>query len=360
MKILHIVNSLETGGAQTLIETLASEHSRADVETHVVVLLGTDTLSERVEAVAASVTYLDLPVGALALPLGAVRLRRAIKALRPDVVHSHLLQSDLLTTFARGSVPHISTVHTSGGHESNWQSRVVTKLTAATSRFRSRVIACSPSAFRFSVASLGREPDDVILNAVELRSPDLSRAPGRAVITSLARWHPMKDHRNLLAAVSSLPTPKPQLVLAGSGIDEDNAQLVELLAEYANVDVTVLGAVADVIPHIDRSICLIIASAYGEALPMAGIESLSRGVPVVTTAVGDCDLLAIKKSYLALPSDPVDLRRALVAALGDFSSDATGTARLAYAKAESEFDARRAGTRYLGHYRSMLAEQEAR
>jgi len=53
------------------------------------------------------------------------------------------------------------------------------------------------------------------------------------------------------------------------------------------------------------------AKSYGEALPMAGLESLARRTPVITTDVGDCRSLAAGPDLLVPSSDPQALAAAM-------------------------------------------------
>lgn len=359
MHVVHVVNSLETGGAQTLIEGLSSELRGKGVKTSVIVLLNEDTLSARMQ-VHADVYYLRLPKSFVAFPLGLARLRRLVRTLQPDIIHSHLLQSDLLSSAVGFKGPWISTIHTSGGHERNRGARLVTRVVASRlSRARS-VIACSTTAADFSLESLGVRPAAVILNGTKSRESTRRRLDTRPVILSLARWDPMKDHENLFLAVSLLTDVDPRLVCAGADVALENVDLAETLSRSApDASVDLLGSVSDVGPLLEAADCLVIASAYGEALPMAGIEALASGVPVVTTDVGDCSLLAISTELVVPPKDPAALAQAIRTVLSRTHAEPADVSREARDLYQSRFTIESAAKSYLEVYEAAMHEARA-
>ena len=90
-----------------------------------------------------------------------------------------------------------------------------------------------------------------------------------------------------------------RLVCAGSGVTRDNPELVRSL-EAAGVSdlVEVLGPSDDIPALIAGSRALVLSSAYGEAMPMAGLETIAAGRPVVTTDVGGCPSLVVDPAFV--------------------------------------------------------------
>ncbi|QGF23402.1 glycosyltransferase [Raineyella fluvialis] len=356
MKILHVVNNLETGGAQTLIEALTQEQQSLGVETHVVVLLSRGTLSDRIEAVARSVVYLEIHGVSDALIVGARRLKKAIRRIAPDIVHSHLLQADLLSILAATGIPHVSTVHTSGGHEASLPARIVTWLLSQLSSSPDAVIACSPSAALFSCSRLRRQPDAIILNGTALPDNRVLRVGQRDYVLHLARWHPMKDHDTLFQAVELLGPCAPQLVCAGEGMTVEGGG-AKLVARYPSVNATFEGPVPEVSRYFANALCLVISSSHGEALPMAGIEALSHGVPVVTTDVGDCRLLAVEPKLVVPPKDIEAIAAAIAYVKASNEETPTRLASLARAVAEKTFNVKQTAAAYRRVYDNVLQER---
>lgn len=324
MRILHIVNNAETGGAQTLIEALGATARVGGDGSHehfLLVLLGRGALSERLENIMTGVQYAELKRQSV-IPLRAIRLlRKMVTELGIDIVHSHLLQSDLVNILTCHGRPRVSTVHTSGGHESRAVSQIVGRAVAALSGAFTAVVACSRSAQDYTVAMKYRRPAEakVIFNGTVVpstapqRSLQKLRLAGPTVL-HLARWHPMKDHNTLFAAMAEVLAdyPDAKLECAGLEVSEHNADLRELRdAAGISERVALLGSVSDVGDLFRSASALVISSSHGEALPMAGIEALAAGVPVITTDVGDCRDLAVDPQFLVSPEDPSEIAEAL-------------------------------------------------
>ena len=320
MRILHIVNAAETGGAQTLIEAMCRSRIPGD-EHHVLVLLGPGELSERLGAVADSIHHAGLRRRDV-LPFRAIALLKSIVRSRGiTVIHSHLLQSDLVAMLSGARVPVLSTLHTSGAHESRQLARLVGIAVARFSRRLDAVVACSPSARDYALRSgyANAEAIEVIHNGTAVAQVHPSpAAPAPAAplrLVQLARWHPMKDHQNLFAALALLRGQGIDVHVdcAGADMDAGNAELRSAIEEHGvGAAVHLHGSVKDVTKLLAGSTALVISSSHGEALPMAGLEALAIGLPVLTTEVGDCPQLAVDRELLVRPSDPAAQAAALV------------------------------------------------
>lgn len=331
MKILHVVNDAGTGGAQTLIEQLAL-HQQRDIEVHILVLLGQGPLSKRFANCASSVTYLSMDRKSLRVDKLVSLTRRVIRDVQPDVVHSHLLQADLAVALASWGLPvkTISTVHTTGMTAADpLRSRVLGRALGLLSGLRiERSVACGQGAAEYMVRNGYPAAKSSVINngvqipnEIEVRQPQPSRT-----LLSLARWHPMKDHRSLFEAFRLVRGGgyEAQLICAGSGMTEENDELKDVLTSAGlREHVKLLGPVEDVRTLLRASDVLVISSSYGEALPMAGIEALAESTPVVTTRVGDCSKLAVFGSQCVPPNAPEALAKAISSVLA-LTPDAYG------------------------------------
>lgn len=320
MKILHIINDADVGGAQTLIEQLAGRSLEHSWECHLLVLGERGTLSGRLDAVMKSVSYMDFQRSSYRLDKLIVGVIKHIKAVQPNVVHSHLLQSDLAaigaSLFVR--VPLVSTVHTTGtSTQDPLRTRILARVLGYLSRFRvAAAVACGDGAAAYMRQMGYGTVSSTIPNGVSV-SPSFPRDEfeRKGQFLNLARFHPMKDHTTLLKAIALQPPevlPQTRLALAGTDIDRNNEVLCGSLMELAVCEqVSLLGVVDDVSLLLQQSDALIISSSYGEALPMAGIEALAMGVPVIATDVGDCKSLTVDPRLLVTPRDSLALSEAV-------------------------------------------------
>lgn len=361
MKILHVVNDANTGGAQTLIEQLALEQ-RSALDTHILVLLGPGSLSERFARCASSVTYLSLDRRSVRIDRLVRETRRVIRTIAPDVVHSHLLQADLAVAIAsRGmSVATVSTIHTTGMSKADpLRSRILSRvLGKLSSVWTMRSIACGDGAAKYMV-DRGYAPSrsTTINNGVKV--PVFSArasATGQRELLSLSRWHPMKDHDNLFRAfrIVLAQDRSSLLTCAGTGMHEGNLELMSLLDLHGIKEaVRLVGPVSDVRSLIRDADALVISSRYGEALPMAGLESIAEGTPVVTTRVGDCVKLVADARQCVPPQDAQALAGAIEFVLSSPHGSYEELCRASHEIALREFSIQSTAAAYSNLYREL-------
>ena len=110
--------------------------------------------------------------------------------------------------------------------------------------------------------------------------------PSRRYIITVARFHPVKDHRTLLHAFAEVAPARPDvdLLLAGDGA---LSETLEKLA--ADLDIAprvqflgVRGDVADLL----RASDVFALTSVSEAASITLLEAMACGLPVVVTAVG--------------------------------------------------------------------------
>ena len=317
MRVLFVVNDASTGGAQTLIESLAVEYEKLGMTSKLIVLMSPGPLSDRLErAAGGNVTYFGASKG-MTNPFRLARLLSAeVRMFQPDVIHSHLLQSDLvaLLSHSRGAAM-ISTIHTTGMTKSDpILSRLLGRVLPHLVRLRfDRSVACGEAAARYMREMGYKHPINVIDNGVRvpISFPDFIRSTS---IVCLSRWHPMKDHATLFDAFSKLLGSHPELELtcAGSGVCDDNADIRILLDHFGITHrVRLIGPHQYPTQLLKLAKLSVISSSYGEALPMAGLESLAVGTPVITTDVGDCRALALTENDVVPAGNPDQLANAM-------------------------------------------------
>jgi glycosyltransferase involved in cell wall biosynthesis len=362
MKILHVINDSDVGGAQTLIESLGSTFLGSDVEIELLVLSGPGTLAARLGRSVAHITHLGVDRRSWNVLSVAFRIRAAIRETNPDVIQSHLIQSDLLTTLAMildPSLPLVWTIHSTGyGNDDRARTRMLSRGIRTFSARAAAIVTCTSAATDFAEKSgLPKRKIVEITNGSVLppRSaiqPTFMRDDKR--VLNLARWHPMKDHENLMRAFSAVmdADSSAQLCCAGPGISRANIELVNILV-HDSPAIELLGSVEKPLELIAKSRVLVISSSYGEALPMSGIEALSLGVPVITTDVGSCSLLAVEPWMVCEVSNPLELSAAILRCLGMSDAEYREISDRCRKLAERKFDITSTAAKYLHLYRQL-------
>ena len=173
-------------------------------------------------------------------------------------------------------------------------------------------------------------------------------------ITTVANMRWTKDYPTLLRAAVAVTAahPKVQFLAAGQGPLE-----AEIRAESARLGLgdrfRVLGYVDDVVALLSASDVFVLASRV-EGLPIALLEAMAMGLPVVATAVGGTPSAVTDgvEGLLVEPGQPEELARAI----GDVAGDADRRRAMgaAGAKRAREFDIERAARRLESLYAGIL------
>lgn len=103
-----------------------------------------------------------------------------------------------------------------------------------------------------------------------------------------------------------------------------------------------------------RAADALVFSSSTEALPMAGIEALSEGLPVVTTDAGDAGLLAVDEHLLCPPRDPRALAERLLWLLERSPQQRAQLRRQAWQLCGERFGIERTVARYRSIYRDLV------
>jgi glycosyltransferase involved in cell wall biosynthesis len=317
VKVLHVIPSVELGGAERLLVELAQgQLSRGD---DVTVASSGGRLEQDLQSVGARTIRIPLRERSLLTTLRA-SAALARRSLRPDVVHSHNVRAAVAAKLSvsrpRSGIPHVVTVHGISHGDSRLSARLLSVVADA-------VVAVAEAEARQLRSTGLRIPVRVIPNAV---SPPTSRDrtesrrrldidPDVPVALCIARLAPLKRHDLLLDAWSRLPAPTT-LLCAGEG------SLMHALEQQAarlgiSDRVRFLGPRADIDWLLAASDLVTLASDR-EGLPMSVIEAMTAGVPVVATRVGGlAEIVVPGAGLLVPPGDATALAGALSVMLSD-------------------------------------------
>ncbi len=333
MRVLHIITSLSTGGAEIMLQKLVRALPQTRYSSSVVSLTSTVPIGDEMRAQGIPVVALEGRGGVLG-PAQISRLVRAFRAADPDVVHAWMYHANLAAQFlvrlcARGSGRPGLIVSVRGAlhapQEQKALSRVVRRVDAALSGAADAIVFNSYRAAEQHVA-LGyrRQAVRVIPNAFDVgRFEPLpaERARIRAelacgdrlLVGLIARFDRLKGHRIFLQAAAEVlrDLPECRFLLAGRGCDSNNPQLRQWLDEFGLASsVFLLGERRDV-AAIDNALDLVVCSSISESFPNAIGEAMACAVPAVVTDVGDCPRLVGDTGSVVPPRDPRALAQAI-------------------------------------------------
>ena len=333
IEVMHVVTSLDVGGAETVLARLAAGDAAGAVSHSVVSLKPGGALRARLEADGIPVRDLGIERNRDA-PGGLLRLAAAIRDARPTVVHSWLYHADLLATLAlalsgrRRATRLIWGVRCSDMDMSRYArgSRFILTLLPRLSR-RADLVLCNAEAGRAVHQRLGYRPARwrVVPNGVDVerfrpRPGERSAVRGELgvndehfVIGMCARVDPKKDHATFVKAAGALAetVPEARFVLIGAGTGEPGSPLDRAIARSGigsrfvrlglRRDVDRLHAALDIAT---------LSSAFGEGFPNVVAEAMACGVPCAVTNVGDSAAIVGDTGFVVPPHDPEALATA--------------------------------------------------
>lgn len=338
LRIVHIISGLGHGGAETVLYRLVTHTGAPSPMEHIVISMGDEGLfGPRLREAGIAVHALGMH-GVPGTLRGLRRLFMLLRQLQPDVVQTWMYHADLIGgVVARlAGVRAVSWGIRNSGADlalSSKSSRWIAALCAPLSRFVPAVIvACAHNAMqrhrqwgydadRMRVVSNGYDvthwrPDAEIRDHVRAQ---WHIPAGTAVLGCVARWNPLKDHANLIAALGRLRHTHPawRAVLIGDGMDSDNGELTTLLRQYGVRDQVMLLGRRDDVPRLIQGMDVHVLPSRAEGFPNVVAEAMAAGVPAVVTDVGDAARIVGDTGWVVPARDSYRLAGALAAAVDE-------------------------------------------
>lgn len=375
IRILHLITSLDVGGAEAMLEKLVTSMASDRFETMVVSLLREGAIGRRLSDGGVQVRSLNIKRGGLD-PLALFRLLRLLREFQPDILQTWLYHADILGTLASRlrSVPHLAwNIRCSEVDFSRYATltRRIVKLLALLSR-RPELIIANSEAGRIAHVRAGYRATrwEIIPNGFDLRrfKPDPeARAAFRGrigvgeetVLIGLpARADPMKDHRSFLMAARQVidAGAAVRFLLVGRGTDPGNSFIQGLLADSGLTTEVILlgeqGKMESIFAGLD---IVVLASSFGEGFPNVLGEAMACGIPCIATDVGDAAAIVGENGMTVAPRDPTALAAAMVKMASMPASARRQMGMAARARVEEEFSIERVVERYEATYRALAA-----
>lgn len=379
MRVLHVITALGVGGAERMLLKLLGAPALSGVEQRVVAMLPGGVLAAPMRATGARVDMLNF-LGGIPVVVGVSQLARIARSWRPDVLHGWMYHGNLGASCAHIALgrqaPLLWSIRQSlpSLQGENAFARAAIYLGRSGSSRPDRLLFNSHTSLRqhqdfgFDVQRAQYLPNGFDTTTF---APDAAaRAHWRSawgagaddvVFGLMARHHPIKDHGGFLQAARLLHAARPDVrfVLAGTGVDESNARLAQLLAAAGlGARVHLLGERSDV-AAVMAGLDVAVSSSRAEAFSNAIGEAMSCALPCVATDVGDSAHLLGRCGRVVPPGAPEAMAAAMqeMVDLGGHARAALGAEARVRVQAEFSLDA--VAGRQLALYACLCAERVA-
>jgi glycosyltransferase involved in cell wall biosynthesis len=352
MKVLYVVTRLNIGGPARHVVTLGGGLAARGVDTLLV--------HGRVDDTEGSFEHLPRERGLRTLRLDELgrsvrwgsdtvaflRLLRVIFAEKPDIVHTHTAKAGALGRLAaavynatRRRRRRCVVVHTFHGHVfiayfGAIRTALIKIVERCLSRITDRVVALSDiqkrelvQRFRIvgeaqvTVVPLGLELDTLLQIALDRRNgrQAFGFSPSDRVIGYVGRFVPIKGLESLVRAFAIVAgrAPNVKLLLVGDG---ERREPLEALADSLGVGpATVFAGWREDLATVYGAIDVAAVTSLNEGTPVALVEAMAAGRPVVATAVGGVPDVVVNgvTGFLVPTGDPSGLADALQRLIDD-------------------------------------------
>lgn len=291
MKILQVITSLSTGGAEKLISEIAPMLRDKGNQVDVLAFDGTDTAFKKY-LIDKEIKVYSFGKGCNVYnPLFILRLAKLMKNY--DIVHTHNTAPQLFAAIGSVlcSVVLCTTEHNTSNRRRDW------KWYAPIDKWMyskySKVICISDSTEQ-NLRNFIKDSTDKICtisnginvtsysHAVSIDKSTISKHPERKVVAMVAGFRYQKDQETLIRAFNYLPEDY-ELWLVGDG---ERRSIIEQCIKDNNLEnrVLLLGIRSD-IPSILKSVDVVVQSSHWEGFGLAAVEGMAAGKPVVASDV---------------------------------------------------------------------------
>lgn len=295
MKILHIINSLETGGAEKLIVETLPFYAKNGIVVDLLLLNGADQplLTQLTQENCCQI----FAIGKRSVyhPNNIIGIIPFVK--KYDLLHVHLFPAQYYVVLAkmlsRAKTKLVFTEHNGTNRRlDHFLFRLIDKKIY---QFYFQTICITSEIKKILIKHTGLPAAKfpVIENGINLHeiesavgyskhSIHYSLRPEDKLIIQVAAFREQKDHETLIKAMALLPADF-KLVLVGAGLLKDKCEILAISLGLAN-RVFFLGIRTD-IPQLLKTADIVVLSSKYEGLSLSSIEGMASGKPFVASDV---------------------------------------------------------------------------
>lgn len=342
--VVHIINSLDLGGAETALYRMLSTMS-PNYEFQVIVLHGSGGYY------AAKITALGITVHHLNLKKNNIiksfyRLTSLIKATQPDLVQTWLYHADLIGGLSAklcGIKKIIWSIRCEGvGLKKT--TMLIKKICALFSWVIPDVIITNSQAATYNHVRTGYNTKKIKLIYNGFDSVQFLPAKNKTslivnkklptdaiIIGTLARFHQDKDYLTLIQAIDPVCSVHNNVyfVFCGRGCNWHNHELTTMIAALTYQKNIILIDGVDNAAHYLSSLDIFVLSSKTESFPNSLAEAMLSGLLCIATNVGEAREILGNAGILISPQAPSQLAAACISMMQKSANEKEQLAKMA-------------------------------
>ncbi len=287
MKILHVITSLRTGGAEKLMVDLLPRLRNLDNNVELLLFDGTRTIFyDELEKMKIKIHHLAIG-GNVYNPLNIFKLRKYLENY--DIIHTHNTACQYFVPLAimlsRAKCKLFTTEHSTNNRRRQYKFfKYLDKFIYSRYKF---IISISEKATNSLTHFVGNKDNIITIeNGVDLSKFWKLNVPNfydnEKIVTMVAGFREAKDQDTLIKAISLLPQ-EYKLWLVGDG---QRRSILENLVTELNLGsrVKFWGVRSDISQILEKS-HIVVLSSHWEGFGLAAVEGMASARPVVVSDV---------------------------------------------------------------------------
>jgi len=295
-KIMHLIGSLDVGGTEKMLLSLAENSDKRKYDVSVSCLIREGSLAEEFRRknirlhVVGMKNRFDFTV--------ILRLIKLIKREKVDILHTYLFYSNIAGRIA-GTIAGVPVIISSERSTSEWKNIIHKTIELLTDFMVDKTIANSQAVKKSLINDVGLSGKkiDVIPNGINLENYDkkidtgkkkkqLGLTPSKKIVGTVTRLHPEKAPQDFVRAAATLKKkfPDVQFIMVGDG--RMRTKLESMVSELGLKEDFVFTGVRDDVSEIIQVMDVFALTSLWEGMPGVVLEAMAWSKPVVATNVG--------------------------------------------------------------------------
>lgn len=323
MKILHIINSLGSGGAEKLLESsLPKMQQNKDITVEILILTNKNNVFEK-KLLKNDIKVLNNNLN-VRNPINILKIIKILKKNEYDVIHAHLFPTLYWVAIASKFIGNVKTKYIYTEHSTYNKRRKFTLLKSVEKFIYNSFdkIICITEDTKTNLINwlnLSRNDSKIITieNGIDVEKFDKALPFERATLIPsvneesiflcmVSRFSEQKDHNTLIRSLKFLPN-NYHLLLVGKG--KRYQELINLTAELLLEDRVHFLGFRDDPEKILKASDLIILSSNWEGFGLAALEGMAAGKPVLVSNIEGLSSVVGEAGFIFNQGDSGDLAR---------------------------------------------------
>ena len=321
MKILHIITSLELGGAEKLLTELVPYQIMKGHLVKVMILSDKCAVFKK-ELEDRGVEIIVCESNSIKSFNNVFSIIEEIKKGDYDIVHAHLVHAQYWTRLARmldkGNRKYITTEHSTSNRRR--KSKAMKWIDRFVFGGFDKIISISEATEKSLKEWLEKDDEsfEIIYNGIDIQEFENSTPYSKSelgikdedyLLMMVSRFHESKNQKGVVDALKWLPV-KYKLVFVGDGkLEED----VKKYCKDNNLlsRVKFLGMRKD-IPKLLKTADVVIQYSFFDGFGITAVEAMASGKPVIASDVPGLSQVVEGAGYLVKIDEPKDLAKAIL------------------------------------------------